>query len=949
MAEFLITDNADDGADLTGVAWDADNTDTIGTGSNASRYGGFRFQNVTIAKNASIDSAIFHLYIKRGYKNYDWFIDGVTDNFDAFSNSNLPSERTVTTAQTVFDASADFPGTSWADVYAYYEIDVTAVVQEIVNLSGWSSGEALALLIYSYSSQDRRFSYADSSEGSSTEPKLVITVSGNSTPVVTPPSNTSIAFASGAGGLAKNNGTLTTWLATASAADAEDGSLSVSGDLSALADPIPAGTYTITFTSAGDSGDPSLTGSDTAILTIVDPDISTYLITADADDGADHTVGSNWNPTSTGTMGANGDAYGNYGGFRFQNISIDQGAVIDSAYLHLYVKTGYKNTDVLVSGVVDNFDAFSNSNLPRDRTKTSALTTYDMSADFPGTAWVVQNKYFVFDVKEIVQEIVTNTGWATGQALALLVYAISNQARQFSYADSNEGSSTEPTLIIEVSDEASIGNVDTDNIITYDQTAVVVNGPNIGSTTEVRLKYGSITETITPDSTTDTTVTFDPVLGDLPLGGITLELYDGTDTTSIPITLAESALNDYVVVASPSVDATSIYNAATHTPLAGNILEYTEAADVTLQANGTYSLVSGSVITSFDVREWRIDLDAWGSWTTFTVGVGGNQPPIVIAPSSLVVDIPNGSSGLAKSDSRVVAFLIAATVTDDEDTVTVSADISGLADPIPPGVHVVTFTSTADSGSLIGSDTSQIIITEEVADNTEPVVTPPSDLQINFTYGASGLAKSNAILVGFLAAATVSDDVDTLTASGDISGLADPIPSGSYEVTFTSQVDSGGLTGSSTATLTIAEGLPANQAPVVTAPANLEIEFVYGGAGLDKSNVTLDAWLASSSVTDDYDGGLIALGDISALADPIPAGTYTVSFAAIDSGSLTGQDTADLIITEAASATTPIAGTLGLLWDIRNSVSNNLTLQWTILNASILTNIPLPNRIMKIL
>lgn len=89
---------------------------------------------------------------------------------------------------------------------------------------------------------------------------------GNTAPVVTPPSPISLQFANGGAGLSKSSAPLLAWIATASAADAEDGPLSVTADLSGLADPIPAGTHTITFTSAQDSS--GLDASATAQLTV---------------------------------------------------------------------------------------------------------------------------------------------------------------------------------------------------------------------------------------------------------------------------------------------------------------------------------------------------------------------------------------------------------------------------------------------------------------------------------------------------------------------------------------------------------------------------------------------------------------------------------------------------------------------------------------------------------
>ncbi len=235
-----------------------------------------------------------------------------------------------------------------------------------------------------------------------------------------------------------------------------------------------------------------------------------------------------------------------------------------------------------------------------------------------------------------------------------------------------------------------------------------------------------------------------------------------------------------------------------------------------------------------------------------------------------------------------------------------------------------------------------------VGANQAPNVTA-SNTTIEFAFGGAGLAKSNSTLVAWLASAIVTDDSNQeLDAPGNITALADPIQPGSYVVTFTSEEDGGGLTGSDTATLIVLEADELNSAPVVTAPSDASITYVFTTAGLAKNDATLVAWLASATVVDDYDVGLTATGDVSALADPIPAGTYTITFAATDSGFLSDSDTAELVVSEASIVTTPVAGSVELQWDILALVSSPLVLQWDILNASIINNIPLPNRIMKI-
>lgn len=99
-----------------------------------------------------------------------------------------------------------------------------------------------------------------------------------------------------------------------------------------------------------------------------------------------------------------------------------------------------------------------------------------------------------------------------------------------------------------------------------------------------------------------------------------------------------------------------------------------------------------------------------------------------------------------------------------------------------------------------------------------------------------------------------------------------------------------------------------NNAPVVSPPAALSLEFANGGAGLEKSNPALQAWIVSGTALDSEDGALSVLADLSGLPDPIPASQtpYSIPFVSEpDSGGLTGTGYASLAISEAQAANDP--------------------------------------------
>lgn len=672
---------------------------------------------------------------------------------------------------------------------------------------------------------------------------------------------------------------------------------------------------------------------------------------------------------------------------------------------------------------------------------------------------------------------------------------------------------------------AEILNINTDNTITSDQTNVEINGTVLAGTNSVIITDGIVQTTQTIQGTpTATQVLFNAVQGELPFGLLTITVTDGSSPYASNLTLTSPALNQYVNVINPSIDASSVFFNSTTTPQTGDQLEWVTLSGngyaVTLQPNGTYSIAGGVTEDTIEVRWRESTLDAWGSWITFTISTGTIlQAPVVTPPSLLTIDIPGGDTGLAKSNSELVAWLALATVTDETDVgLTATGDISGLADPIPVGSHAISFISDTDSDGLTGTNTAFLSITQSVSipvitqvnnvsntftslgtniaiegtnlsavtnvtliygglrvpqildpllqntlitfsavqgnlphgpltleiydgtntvnigvallaiggslyvdlvapvtdvssifyntniipetsdqiewatpswngeavdilsdstftiagadaqdniqfrtwdsgtliwsefvtiytngdlSNTVPVVTPPNVLNITLATGITGLAKDDTALVAWLASATVTDDWDSgLTASGSISALADPIPTGIHTVTFTSEIDSGGLLGTATSVLTIAEDGTPNIAPVVTAPNNISIQYANGQSGLDQTNSSLVAWATSATVVDDTDSGLTVSSDLSSLANPIPSGTHTITFTSqADSGGLVGTAAATLTISQVANTAPVVTAPISLALEYENGSSgiakNNATLVTWLASASV--------------
>lgn len=89
-------------------------------------------------------------------------------------------------------------------------------------------------------------------------------------------------------------------------------------------------------------------------------------------------------------------------------------------------------------------------------------------------------------------------------------------------------------------------------------------------------------------------------------------------------------------------------------------------------------------------------------------------------------------------------------------------------------------------------------------------------------------------------------------------------------------------------------------APTVTAPDADVIEFENGAGGLPHDDATLLAWLAAAAVTDEVStGDTAASSNLSAFPDPLPEGSYSITFTATNSDGNTGSAQGEIEILEA--------------------------------------------------
>jgi MSHA biogenesis protein MshQ len=141
---------------------------------NASNLIGIRFDNINIPQGATISSAYIE-FTAQTTRNGTAVIDIRAHDIDdapGFSSSNNDiSSRPLTTTQTSWATGR------WQNNNKYQTGDISGIVKEVVDRSGWSSGNAIAFVFDGSGNEKRAYSY-DTAGGGTRAPRLVIEYDG---------------------------------------------------------------------------------------------------------------------------------------------------------------------------------------------------------------------------------------------------------------------------------------------------------------------------------------------------------------------------------------------------------------------------------------------------------------------------------------------------------------------------------------------------------------------------------------------------------------------------------------------------------------------------------------------------------------------------------------------------------------------------------------------------
>ncbi|MGH7404527.1 MAG: DUF2341 domain-containing protein [Candidatus Methylomirabilales bacterium] len=185
-------------ADGTMQLSDTDDLDMVDTGASNPKTVGVRFQNITIPQGSAITNAYIEFTAtqnKSGTTSLT-FHGEASDNAPTFASASWNISTRTTTSASVTWSSVP----SWSSNLAYQTPNLSAVIQEIVDRSGWASGNSLVIIVSGSGDRD-----AKTYENSSTQAALLHVDYGQSGSSTAAPAGA--GFSGGGGGGSKGTGT----------------------------------------------------------------------------------------------------------------------------------------------------------------------------------------------------------------------------------------------------------------------------------------------------------------------------------------------------------------------------------------------------------------------------------------------------------------------------------------------------------------------------------------------------------------------------------------------------------------------------------------------------------------------------------------------------------------------------------------------------------------------
>lgn len=454
---------------------------------------------------------------------------------------------------------------------------------------------------------------------------------------------------------------------------------------------------------------------------IIDP--STYQTAANGDDGNSYDTNQF---TASGNTATIGNTYTGFDLFaRFPNVTVAQGSTITAAnisYLSAHTVTGSAPITKI------HLNKSTNAVAPTNRTEFNALT---LSTAY--TNWTMPNVnndawYDSPDIASVVQEIVNQGSWASGNAMMLLHKNNGSSSNYYRNVRTYEfGSTSGPKLVITYSSGTQYNKTVTANVSVVGSIARNVNkaisASVVASSAIARATNKTVSANVTISSNVqkliqksiDTSV---GILSDVSRATICNKILSTTINASASVT----KVVDKVIIASVSI-ASNISRSIAKSTLSSIVAISTIQKDVTKTLD-TNVLTSANVINEY-------------------IPVGAVEYPKTL---SCIINV---TSLVSKETSKVVSSTIDATaVVQRVNTKTVSSNIA-VTVGISKGIGKLllsTFTALPNtqrtSAKTISSNVAvNSIVSKSIAKNVSAIIAITPLVQKNITKTLSSIVS----------------------------------------------------------------------------------------------------------------------------------------------------------------------------------------------------------------
>jgi hypothetical protein len=327
---------------------------------------GMRFRNVAIPKGATIDSAYLILHAHEGKSTEDvaniTIVGEDADNAATYDFQSLISARTETTAKVNWVVN-----TEWEIWQVYRTPDLKTIIQEIIVRQGWQTGNPVNIIL----------------KGENQGPSTVENARE--------------------------------WESFENISDPEDG-----GDGQNHPERVPRLVIYYSFETAvlvrpilklGESVTDTLDNGQVVFFDTSSDDAEQENDEMDSLYDDDLDAGWEGDPDDQNILTC---------GMRFRDITIPQGAHIDSAFIVLHAHEGKSSEDIaritIVGEASDNAQTYDVETLITSRPETEASLLWEVAEE-----WEIWQPYRTPNLRDLIQEIIDRQGWTSGNALSIVL------------------------------------------------------------------------------------------------------------------------------------------------------------------------------------------------------------------------------------------------------------------------------------------------------------------------------------------------------------------------------------------------------------------------------------------------------------------------------------------------------------------------------------------------